>query len=246
MLATSSTTLWYTTRATGIVALILLTVTMVLGILTAGRVKSRSWPAFAQADLHKRVSFMALVFVTIHVLTSVLDTYVHLGWLSIAVPFVSSYQSLWTGLGTVAIDLMIAVAVSSALRQRISARTWRAFHWLAYGSWPIAMAHSLGEGTDAPKLWMDGIAAACALAIAGALAWRITNFRRAREHGLRVGAITRAVPTRPSSPPSAAPNAPRNGSTAGSPGPGGGPGGQSSVRRRQVSSASRLLEKERP
>ena len=110
MLATTSTAFWYSTRATGIVALILLTATMVLGILTAGRVKSRSWPAFAQAELHKRISVMAMVFVAIHVLTSVLDTYVHLGWLSIVVPFSSSYEPFWTGLGTVAVDLMIAVA----------------------------------------------------------------------------------------------------------------------------------------
>ncbi len=206
MLATSSTTLWYTTRATGIVALILLTATMVFGILTAGRAKSRSWPAFAQADLHKRISIMAVVFVTIHVLTAVLDTYVHLGWLSIVVPFVSPYQSLWTGLGTVAVDLMIAVAVSSALRQRISARTWRAFHWLAYGSWPVAMAHSLGEGTDAPKLWMDGIAVVCCLAVACALAWRIADARRAKAYGLRSGAATRAVLNRPSTGPCTEPD----------------------------------------
>ena len=92
MLATSSTTLWYTTRATGIVALVLLTVTMVLGILTAGRARSRSWPAFAQADLHKRVSLLAMVFLAIHVLTAVLDTYVHVGWPSIVVPFTSPYR----------------------------------------------------------------------------------------------------------------------------------------------------------
>src|ERR1019366_1968179 len=155
MLASSSTAFWYSTRATGIVALVLLTVTMVLGILTAGRVKSRSWPAFAQADLHKRVSILAMVFLAIHVLTAVLDTYVHLGLASVLVPFESPYRPLWTGLGTVGVDLMIAVAVSSALRQRISARMWRSIHWLAYGSWPVAMAHSLGEGTDATKLWMD-------------------------------------------------------------------------------------------
>ncbi len=78
---------------------------------------------------------------------------------SIVVPFASPYRPLWTGLGTVAVDLMVAVAVSSALRQRISARTWRGIHWLAYGSWPVAMAHALGEGTDGLQLWMDVLAA---------------------------------------------------------------------------------------
>ncbi len=194
MLATSSTTLWYSTRATGIVTLVLLTVTMVLGILTAGRVRTRAWPAFAQADLHKRVSVLAMVFLGIHVLTAILDTYVSIGWTSIVVPFTSAYQPLWTGLGTVAVDLMIAVAVSSALRQRISAGAWRTIHWLAYASWPLAMAHSLGEGTDGLKLWMDVLAGACALAVTGAVTWRVTDHRRHRQRAGQAGALTRVVP----------------------------------------------------
>ena len=236
MLATTSTAFWYSTRATGIVALILLTATMVLGILTAGRAKSRSWPAFAQAELHKRISIMAMVFVAIHVLTSVLDTYVHLGWGSIFVPFSSSYKPLWTGLGTVAVDLMIAVAVSSALRQRISPSTWRGIHWLAYGSWPVAMAHALGEGTDAAKLWMDAIAALSVLAVGGALAWRIADHKRAQRDALRVGATTRAVPAR------AVPTPPvgRRVSTP----TGAGPGRNGSAPR--IVSSTRLLEKDRP
>lgn len=193
MLATSSTTLWYSTRATGIVTLLLLTVTMVLGILTAGRAKSRNWPAFAEADLHKRVSVLAVVFLAMHVLTAVLDTYVSVGWASLVVPFTSTYQPLWTGLGTVAVDLMIAVAVSSALRQRISAGVWRTIHWLAYASWPLAMAHSLGEGSDASKLWMDAVAGSCALAVTGAVAWRVRGHRRQGRQAAQAGALTRVV-----------------------------------------------------
>jgi sulfoxide reductase heme-binding subunit YedZ len=191
MIATSSTTLWYTTRATGIVALALLTATLVLGILTAGRVRTRSWPAFAQAELHKRVS---LVFLAFHVLTSVLDTYVNVGWAAVVVPFASPYRPVWTGLGTVAVDLMLAVAISSALRQRIRARTWRGIHWLAYGSWPVAMAHALGMGTDAGRLWMDGLAVACTLAVLGSLTWRIGDHQKGKARADEVGSLTRAVP----------------------------------------------------
>lgn len=193
MLAITTTGIWYTMRATGIVALALFTGTMVLGILTAGRVKTRSWPAFAQADLHKWVSLLAVVFLGLHVLTAVLDTYVNVGWAAIVVPFASPYRPLWTGLGTVSVDLALAVAVSSALRQRIGARTWRGIHWLAYGSWPVAVAHSLGIGTDASKLWMDAIAAVCVLAVSAAVAWRIGEFKQERERALRVGSLTRAV-----------------------------------------------------
>ncbi|HEX3461054.1 MAG TPA: ferric reductase-like transmembrane domain-containing protein [Acidimicrobiales bacterium] len=196
MIATTSTTLWYTTRATGIVALALLTATVVLGILTAGRVRSRSWPAFAQADLHKRISLLAMVFLAFHVLTSVLDTYVSVGWAAILVPFASSYRPVWTGLGTVGVDLMLAVAISSALRQRISAQAWRAIHWLAYGSWPVAMAHSLGMGTDASKLWMDALAGACSLAVLGSLTWRIGDYKKSKARAIELGSLTRTVDER--------------------------------------------------
>ena len=208
MVAVTSTSLWYTMRATGIVALILLSGTMVLGILTAGRARTRSWPAFAGADLHKRISLLAMVFLAIHVLTAVLDSYVHVGWAALLVPFASPYRPLWTGLGTVGVDLLVAVAVSSALRQRISARVWRGIHWLAYGSWPVAMAHALGTGTDASKPWMNAVAVMCTLSVLGALAWRIRDHRRAKVRALSVGATTRAV-GRPIPPPMAAPVVPR-------------------------------------
>jgi len=210
MLATSSTSLWYTTRATGIVSLVLLTATLVIGILTAGRVRSRSWPAFAVADLHKRVSVLAMTFLAIHVLTAVLDTYVHIGWASIVVPFTSTYDPLWTGLGTVALDLMVAVAVSSAFRQRIGARAWRTIHWSAYASWPVAMAHSLGEGSDALKVWMLALAGVCTLAVVGSLVWRIGEYVTGRDQAQRMGALTRVVrrPTAEAGPSPAASAAP--------------------------------------
>jgi sulfoxide reductase heme-binding subunit YedZ len=193
MLATTSTTVWFTMRATGVVALVLLTASMVLGIMAAGRTTSRTWPAFARADLHKWVSLLAMVFLALHVLTAVIDSYVDVGWLAIVIPFASHYRPLWTGLGTAGVDLMLAVALSSALRQRISARTWRGIHWLAYGSWPVAMAHSLGMGTDATKLWMDVIAGACTLAVVVAVVWRLAEHNRSAARAAGAGARTRAL-----------------------------------------------------
>ena len=208
--STSTTeAVWYMIRSTGIVALILLTVTTVLGLLSAARVRTRRWPAFAQVELHKRATLLALVFLGLHVLTAVIDSYVHVGLLAVVVPFTSSYQPFWTGLGTVAVDLLIAVAVSSALRQRIAPDLWRRLHWLAYGCWPFAMAHALGTGTDAARLWMDAIAGACTLAVALALAWRILEHRAAGDAAARVGASTRAVPARHRRPSRSAPSTPR-------------------------------------
>lgn len=168
----SSTLLWYTTRATGLVALLLFTGTVILGLLTAGRASSRHWPRFVQQDLHRRISVLALVFLAIHIVTSVLDTYVHIGWLAIVVPFTSPYGRFFVGLGAVSLDLMAAVIISSFLRSRIKPRTWRTVHWLSYLSWPIAIAHSVGIGTDARLLWVDGLVAACCLSVLAAALWR--------------------------------------------------------------------------
>jgi len=177
----SSPVLWYTTRATGLVALILLSSTMVVGILTANRLPTRRWPGFAQQDLHKRLSIVSLVFVGIHVLTSVLDTYVDIGWPSILLPFTSDYDRLWIALGTISVDLMSAVALSSFLRPRIKASLWRSLHWLAYLSWPVALAHAFGTGTDMSEPWAMGLGATCIASVACALAVRIgTGITRRR------------------------------------------------------------------
>jgi sulfoxide reductase heme-binding subunit YedZ len=188
----SSIDLWYATRATGLAALVLLSVTMLLGILTAGRAKS-SLPAFARVEIHRRVSILTVAFLAIHVLTSVLDTYVDINWTAIVVPFTSGYHTFWLALGTIGVDLFIAVAVSSALRQYISARAWRLVHWLAYLSWPVAVAHSLGMGTDSGLPWVLALVATCIAGVVGLAVWRVADAFRQRSH--RPTTIT---PPRPS------------------------------------------------
>ena len=97
---------------------------------------------------------IAVVFLGIHVLTSVLDTYVDISWAAIVIPFTSSYGRFWVGVGAISLDLMIAVFVTSLLRARMRPGTWRAVHWLAYLSWPIALAHTFGMGTDSREGWV--------------------------------------------------------------------------------------------
>jgi sulfoxide reductase heme-binding subunit YedZ len=181
----SSTAIWYTTRATGIVALVLLTVTMVLGLVTTNRARARNWPGFVQQEMHRRISIIAVVFLAIHVISSILDTFVSISWLTLVVPFTSSYGRFWIGVGTISLDLMLAVFVSSLLRARISPGSWRALHWLAYLSWPVALAHTFGIGTDAGESWVIILAVVCILAVGAGLLWRIwvTN-RHTGQQGL--------------------------------------------------------------
>jgi len=165
--------LWYATRATGVTALLLLTGTVVLGVVGVARLDSPRWPKLVTSALHRNTSLLAVTFVAVHVLTTVLDTYAPISWISVIVPFTSSYRTLWLGLGAVAFDLLLAVAVTSLLRVRLGYRVWRAVHWAGSACWPVALWHGLGTGTDTRLPWLLGLDAACVAAVAGALGWRL-------------------------------------------------------------------------
>ena len=170
--------LWYITRSTGIVSLVLLTAVVVLGVSTAMRVGTRHWPRFAWQDLHRRLSLIAVVFVGLHVASTVLDGYAPIGWLSAVVPFASPYRRLWLGLGTAAVDLFLAIGISSLLRSRIRPATWRALHWLSYLCWPLALLHAIGTGTDRATTWVVGLVLVCVGSVAAAAAWRAVGAGR--------------------------------------------------------------------
>jgi methionine sulfoxide reductase heme-binding subunit len=157
--------LWYATRAAGLVTLLLLTATTALGLLTAGRVSTVRWPRFLVIGLHRNISLLALVFLGLHIGTTVADSYTSIGIQDAVIPFLSGYHRLWLGLGAIASDVLIALSVTSALRQRIGHRFWRAVHWCGYLCWPIAMAHGLGIGTDRTQTWVFVLALACGAAV---------------------------------------------------------------------------------
>jgi predicted ferric reductase len=168
--------LWYASRATGLVSLVLLTATMVLGLLGAGRVSLAGWPRFAMTWLHRNLSLLTVAFLALHVAGAVIDPYAGIRWADAVIPFTSTYQPLWLGLGAVALDLMIAMIATSLLRDRIGLRLWRVLHMSAYACWPVALAHGLGVGgADSRRLWVLAIDVLCLVAVAGALAVRVTT-----------------------------------------------------------------------
>ncbi len=167
--------LWYATRAAGLVTLLLLTATTVLGLLTAGRVSTYRWPRFLVIGLHRNISLLALIFLLLHIGTTVLDSYTSIGIQDAVVPFLSGYHRLWLGLGAIASDVLIALSVTSALRQRIGHRLWRVVHWCGYLCWPIAMAHGLGIGTDGSQTWVIFLALACGAAVIVAAVVRLLD-----------------------------------------------------------------------
>lgn len=154
LMLANARTLWFVTRGSGVVALILLTCATLLGVTLGVRARSARWPRFAFADLHRNLTLLAIVFVTVHVVTTIADGYAPITVVAAFVPFTSSYRAVWLGLGAISFDLLLALVVTSLLRHRISARFWRAAHWLAYVTWPVALVHSFGTGSDARFGWL--------------------------------------------------------------------------------------------
>lgn len=190
--------LWYTSRATGVVALIMLTLVIVFGILISTRVGGRRVGRFEINELHRSFSLIALLFVGVHVVATVIDTYVPIHLLSAVVPFSSFYKRLPVALGTVAFDLMLVVWVSSQLKDRIATSTWRTLHWASYASFVAAVVHAFVVGTDAHARWMLFTSLACVAVVVLATGWRVV----ARPE--RAAGRTALSPLQPRSNPSSA------------------------------------------
>jgi DMSO/TMAO reductase YedYZ heme-binding membrane subunit len=150
---------------------------VVLGAAGATRWRSRRWPRFVVAGLHRNLTLLALVFIVLHVVTTVVDGYAPISLLNAVIPFTSPYRPIWLGLGAVAFDLLLALTATSLLRARIGYRRWRALHWLAYASWPVALVHGLGTGTDARLAWLQVVTLACVACVVGAVLWRVSGSR---------------------------------------------------------------------
>jgi hypothetical protein len=156
---------WYLTRSTGVVSLLLLTVSVVLGVIDVSRWSTPHWPRFVLDSLHRSVSMLVLVFLALHIITAALDSFAPIALLDAVLPFIGSYRPFWLGLGAVAFDLLLAIAITSLLRQRLGHRAWRITHWLAYACWPIALLHGLGTGSDVKSSWSLALTAICVVAV---------------------------------------------------------------------------------
>jgi methionine sulfoxide reductase heme-binding subunit len=180
---------WYLTRSTGAVSLILLTLSVALGVAGPVRFSSPRWPRFVLDSLHRNVSLLAIAFLLVHILTAVLDSFAPISFSDAIVPFAGSYRPFWLGLGAIAFDLLLAVALTSMVRRRLGYGAWRATHWLAYACWPIALLHGLGTGSDVKSTWLLVLNFACLAVVGLAVGIRaITGWPdRTRVRGVALG-----------------------------------------------------------
>ena len=166
--------LWFLSRGSGIVLLVLFTAVMVLGTAATLGWAPRRWPRFVAAELHRALALFAVALLALHVVTALADPYVSIGWAATALPFLSPYRTVAIGLGTIAADLGAAVLLTSVLRHRLGFRAWRAVHWLAYLSWPAAFGHALSAGGDLRTGWVAAVIWGSATAAVVAVTARLT------------------------------------------------------------------------
>jgi methionine sulfoxide reductase heme-binding subunit len=184
---TGSPFLWFLNRGTGVVLLVLLTLVTVLGTVARGARTGGRLPGFVVPALHRNLSLLALALLAVHAGSAVVDEYVDIRWWQVLLPWRLAYEPWWLRLGTLATDLLLAVLVTSALRNRIGYRAWRMVHWTAYAAWVLGTVHGLGIGTDTSYRPARVVYLACAVAVAG------TVLGRTLVSGVRTATARRAV-----------------------------------------------------
>ncbi len=165
--------LWYFGRGAGVTALVLFTLVMVLGVVVRAGKPLPGLPRFAVQAVHRTTSLTAVAFLVLHIGSLLFDPYAQLRLVDTVVPFVGSFKPLWQGLGTLALDLVLLLVISSLMRHRLGVRSWRILHWSAYLCWPIAIGHAVGNGTDGTSTWLLAIVAICVAAVGAAIGYRL-------------------------------------------------------------------------
>ncbi|HET8980095.1 MAG TPA: hypothetical protein VFN87_18225 [Solirubrobacteraceae bacterium] len=169
---------WLVSRAAGIVALVLISLAVMLGLTLAAKVLRRPPLRRAAARLHEHVALVSLAALGIHGLALLGDRWLHPGWRGITVPFALAYRPGWTGAGIIAGYLAVLLGPSFFLRRRIGARRWRSLHRATVLVWLLSAAHALGAGSDGGRLWLRVIVLAPVAPIAYLLVVRLAGSER--------------------------------------------------------------------
>ena len=165
-------TFWLLARASGLSAYVLLTLSVLAGLVVKARPFGKAMKPATAVDLHKTLALLGLTALALHGLTLVLDETVEIGLGALLVPGLAPYRPLWTGVGVVAGELMLVVYVSFALRRRIGQRNWRRLHWATYATFLAATAHGLLAGSDSAAPWALALYLGAVGAVVFATAWR--------------------------------------------------------------------------
>ena len=193
---------WYLARSAGLLAWALVTASVVWGLLLsskAGVQGRRPRPAWL-LDLHRYLGGLATIFVLVHVVALVADSYVHFDVVSVLVPYASEWRPGAVAWGVVGLWLLLAVELTSLARRRLPRRVWRLVHGASFPLFLVATIHGLTAGTDTGSVAFVGVAAALILVVAGLTGLRIDQARRPRPTARPAPVRPSVVPVPPSPP----------------------------------------------
>lgn len=190
-------TFWLQARASGILAYLLVTASVLAGLLLKSRpFGNRPRPA-GVTDVHRFVALLALCATAVHGITLVLDTSIRITIPDLLVPGGIPYRPVATSIGVVGAELMFVVYASFSQRKRIGVANWRRLHWLTYGIFGAMLAHGVLSGTDTAQPWARAMYAATLGLVAGAVFWRAAVSPRRHAPRGRAVAEAAAAPTTP-------------------------------------------------
>ncbi len=164
---------WDVARTGGLIAFVLLTASVAIGLLLSLGWRSPTWTRFVTNEVHRFVTLLSLVFIGIHSLAVAIDPFVKLSPPEVLVPFLSSYRPIWVALGIIATYLMIAIYLSDRLRARVGYAWWRRFHVLAFVAYVMALVHGIATGSDTRAIWGMGLYITSVAVVGGLLFVRL-------------------------------------------------------------------------
>ena len=170
---------WLASRASGLVALTLITLSVIVGLAMAGRVSRRPGLGRVLVAVHEHAALAGLIAIAVHGLTLLGDRWLAPGPVGIAVPFAMDYRPLWTGLGITGGYIAAALGLSFYARKRIGTKRWRRLHKLTILVYVLSVAHTLGAGTDAGQPWLQAPLVASGALVLFLFAMRVLPRERA-------------------------------------------------------------------
>jgi sulfoxide reductase heme-binding subunit YedZ len=170
---------WLASRASGLIALALITISVGLGLALSGRVTKRPGLPRILNAIHEQTALTALIAIAVHGLTLLGDPWLNPGPAGISIPFTMAYKPLWTGLGIVGGYMAAILGLSFYIRRRIGPKLWRKAHRFMIVVYGLAVAHTIGAGTDASTPWLRWFMAATAIPMAALFARRVLGRRPA-------------------------------------------------------------------
>jgi sulfoxide reductase heme-binding subunit YedZ len=184
---------WLSSRAFGVVALVLVSLSVGVGLALAGRVSRRPGLPGRLKRLHESLALAGLIAIVLHGLLLLGDSYLKPGIAGIAVPFVLTSQPVWTAFGIIGGWLTAVIVGSFYVRRWIGVKVWRWLHRWTLVVYLLGIVHTLGSGTDAGSVWLLGLIVLTAAPVAILTTWRV--LRRSAPWTTTPSASRSSIPT---------------------------------------------------